>query len=172
METMGRANIYWSNFPCSAIASCSILSLPHSKVIHYCSAVNALSWAHQMALVEDPTQNDLVKNVLAVVKRINEGRGLLNNLRDRDNLSTTDNIAGTKVSAIRRFDCSIFHGFKAVLVDSYSSKRRWLESIWSFVNVQSLRVVGVTWWVWLPGYLAVIMGDIQTYHKAQHTMGN
>ena len=32
----------------------------------------------------------------------NEGRGLLGNLQDRDNLSTTDNIAGTKVSAIRR----------------------------------------------------------------------
>ena len=33
-------------------------------------AVNALSWAHQMALVEDPTQNDLVKNILAGAKRI------------------------------------------------------------------------------------------------------
>ena len=33
-------------------------------------AVNALSWAHQMALVEDPTQNSLVKNVHAEAKRI------------------------------------------------------------------------------------------------------
>ena len=33
-------------------------------------AVNALSWAHQMALVGDPTQNDLVKYVLAGAKRI------------------------------------------------------------------------------------------------------
>ena len=37
---------------------------------------------------------------------VNERRGLLDNLRDRDNLSTADNIAETKVSAIRRFDCS------------------------------------------------------------------
>ena len=33
-------------------------------------AVNALSWAHQMALVEDPTQDNLVKNVHAGAKRI------------------------------------------------------------------------------------------------------
>ena len=34
-----------------------------------------------------------------------EGCGLYDNLRDRDNLSTTDSIAVPKVSAIRRFDC-------------------------------------------------------------------
>lgn len=33
-------------------------------------AVNAISWAHQVAVVEDPTQNELVKQVVAGAKRI------------------------------------------------------------------------------------------------------
>ena len=33
-------------------------------------AVNAISWVHQLAVVEDPTQNDLVRQVLAGTKRI------------------------------------------------------------------------------------------------------
>ena len=33
-------------------------------------AVNALSWAHQLAVVEDPTQHSLVRQVLAGAKRI------------------------------------------------------------------------------------------------------
>ena len=33
-------------------------------------AVNAISWVHQVAVVEDPTQNDLVKQVLAGAKRM------------------------------------------------------------------------------------------------------
>ena len=33
-------------------------------------AVNAISWAHQVALVDDPTQSDLVKQVLAGAKRM------------------------------------------------------------------------------------------------------
>lgn len=33
-------------------------------------AVNALSWAHQLAVVEDPTEHSLVRQVLAAAKRI------------------------------------------------------------------------------------------------------
>ena len=33
-------------------------------------AVNTISWAHQVALVDNPTQSDLVKQVLAGAKRI------------------------------------------------------------------------------------------------------
>ena len=33
-------------------------------------AVNAISWVHQVGVVEDPTQKDLVKQVLAGAKRM------------------------------------------------------------------------------------------------------
>ena len=33
-------------------------------------AVNAISWAHQVAIADDPTHNKLVRQVLAGAKRI------------------------------------------------------------------------------------------------------
>ena len=43
-------------------------------------------------------------------------------------------------------------------VNLFDSPNQWHKY---HCDIKMLRVVGVSWWVWLPGYLAVIMGDIQ-----------
>ena len=57
-------------FPAQPLQVALYLAFLIQKSSTSAPAVNALSWAHQMALVEDPTQSDLVKNVLAGAKRI------------------------------------------------------------------------------------------------------
>ena len=81
-----------------------------------------------------------------------EGRGLHDNLRDRDNLSTTDSIAVPKVSAIQRFDCITFQQQRCISCifqclshfdvdkDRYLLARR-LLNIEGVASAHSLRII-------------------------------
>ena len=57
-------------FPASQVQVSLYLTQKASTSSPVEEAINAISWAHQVALADDPTQSDLVKQVLAGAKRM------------------------------------------------------------------------------------------------------